>query len=395
MKYRRWVEYLVINVFVFASLGLFSLFIFNVSLFDPFTNAFKDFTLTDLYYSKMKNQDSISAKPIMLIGIDTSSRKDIAFLLEHVNTGSPKVIGLDVSFPDQKEAATDSLLRNTLQRIPNLVVPYAGKFDELSEEIRNNEFFGAKNSGYVNMVADNPQFSTIRYYYPFQKGQSSFTSSIIKQFDPSLLGGLEKRADKKTDIKYFGNLQNFQFMTFSEAMDSSPDTFAGKIVLLGYLGVTPNVSRASIDEDKFYTPLNPRLSGRSYPDMYGVVIHANILRMALDKDFVIDVPAWLNWTLAFLVSWMLIPIFCRWYIHAPMWWHLNTKLVQIGLSILLVFLTIWMYASLNIKLDSSPILFPVLLLVDLILFYDALVKFLRKKFKWNFHSLFFEGAHGH
>jgi hypothetical protein len=35
-------EYLVINLFVFAGLGLLSFVLFNVSIFSPFTQAFKD-----------------------------------------------------------------------------------------------------------------------------------------------------------------------------------------------------------------------------------------------------------------------------------------------------------------------------------------------------------------
>jgi CHASE2 domain-containing sensor protein len=394
--YRRWREYLIINVFVFFGIGLLSVVVFNFSIFDPFTTAFKDFTLTDLYYyNTVKNRDSIYKRDILLVGIDTSSRKDIAFLLEHINNGAPKVIALDVAFPDQKDPATDSLLRNTLQGIPNIVVPYAAGFDTLTDEIKNDSFFGLKDGGYVNLAGDNPQHSTVRAYYPYQRNQMAFTTAIIKMYDSSLLADLRRRTDKKTDIKYFGNLQNFRYLRFREAMDTTPGVFKDKIILLGYLGKPPLFERAPIDEDRFYTPLNPRLSGRSYPDMYGVVIHANILRMALDRDFVIDVPTWLNWTIAFLISWMLIPVFSKWYIHYAMWWHFYTKLVQLGISVLFVFISVWLYAYANTKLDSSTILIPVLLLVDMILFYDALVKFLRKKFNWKFHSIFFEGAHGH
>ena len=92
-----------------------------------------------------------------------------------------------------------------------------------------------------------------------------------------------------------------------------------KIVLVGSLGSVINNDDSNFGEDHFYTPLNPRSSWRSYPDMYGLIVQANILRMVLDKDFIINIPAWLNWIIAFLFTWSLIPLFSRWYIHRPMW----------------------------------------------------------------------------
>ncbi|NJM93588.1 MAG: CHASE2 domain-containing protein [Cytophagales bacterium] len=54
-------------------------------------------------------------------------------------------------------------------------------------------------------------------------------------------------------------------------------------MIFGYLGESFNdVSW----EDKFYTPLNKTYAGKANPDMYGVVIHANIVSMILNHDYV-------------------------------------------------------------------------------------------------------------
>jgi CHASE2 domain-containing sensor protein len=177
-------------------------------------------------------------------------------------------------------------------------------------------------------------------------------------------------------------------------MDPSwdPSELKGKIVLLGYMGV-PGKTLPN-DEDRFFTPLNPQLSGRSHPDMYGVVVHANILRMALDKDYVYVFPTWLNWLVAFSLSLVLLPLFVSWYVEKAVWFHLFTMLVQLFLSIFFVFLTIRVYGIFNIKVESSAVLVSILLIGDFLLFYDHLVKFFKHKMHWNIRSKFLKGSHG-
>ena len=57
-----------------------------------------------------------------------------------------------------------------------------------------------------------------------------------------------------------------------------------KIVLLGYRGKVMVHEKPDIkniqnkhDEDMYFTPLNPFMTGRALPDMYGVDIQANII----------------------------------------------------------------------------------------------------------------------
>src|SRR5687768_9142268 len=194
---------------------------------------------------------------------------------------------------------------------------------------------------------------------------------------------------RKTEIRYFGNLQNFKYHTFAEVMHPSFDVskFRDNIIMLGYMGSSVG-AQSKLDEDRFFTPLNPRLSGRSHPDMYGVLIHANILRMVLDDDYIVKLPVWLNIVIAFLLSLMLLPFFIKWYVQKPVWFHLYTVLTQWLLSILFVFFTVWLYTNANIKIESAAVLVSVLLLTDFVMLYDHLVKFLNRRFNWNIKSIF-------
>lgn len=392
-KKSHFLEYFIVNLFVFAGIGLLSIVLFNVSVFNPFTEAFKDFTLTDIFYTKIVNQSRIYNGPLVLINVENKSRQEIAFLLQRLEEGKPKVVGLDIIFPDKKDSASDEMLKQTFAHYDNIVFPYIASFDSTVEEAKNNEYFQTKATAFVNLIGENREFSTIRYYYPVYNNIPQFTTAVIQMYDPSKATALLKR-DKKTEIKYYGNVQNFKYNTFDEVMNPAfnPGTLKDKIVLLGYLG-TADGNSVAVDEDKFFTPLNPRLSGRSYPDMYGTLLHANILRMALDADYIYSFPTWLNWLLAFFLSWIIIPIFIRWWVHKGVWFHLYTMLLQLVVSILFVFLTILLYAKANIKIESSAVLVSVLLLGDFILFYDSIVQYFKRKLKWNFHSKFFEGEH--
>ncbi|HUS01805.1 MAG TPA: CHASE2 domain-containing protein [Chitinophagaceae bacterium] len=387
-------EYLVINLFVFAGIGLMSFVLFNVSLFNPFTKVFKDFTLTDLYYSTIKSQDNIYQGPLVLINVENKNREEIAFLLQRLEEGNPKVIGLDIIFPDKKDSASDEILKQTFPRYNNIVLPYIASFDSSVTEIKNHEYFQTSPAGFVNLVGEDREFSTIRYYYPVYNNVPAFTTAVLHMYDPGKASTLFKKGQKKTEIRYFGNIQNFRYRTFDEVMDPSfdPGVLKDKIILLGYMGKVDGSSGA-LDEDRFFTPLNPRLSGRSHPDMYGAVLNANILRMALDKDYVYSFPQWLNLLLAFMISLLFLPWLVKTWVHKGVWFHLVILLVQLTISILFVFLTILLYAKANVKIESSAVLVSVLLLGDFILFYDAIVQYLKRRSKWKFHSKFFEGVH--
>ena len=395
-KGRHFFEYLIINIFVFAGIWLLSLFVFNVSLFNQFTQAFKDFTITDIVYSrKIIAQDSIYKKqPLLLINIEDKSREEIAFLLQRIEEGKPKVVALDIIFADKKDSASDELLKQTLNNYNNIITPYIASFDGVTAESKSNEYFKINSGAYVNLLGENKEYSTIRYYYPVYNKVPAFTTAIIQKFDPSKANALLKRNNTKTEIRYYGDLQNFDYKNFSEVMNPAfdADALKDKIVLLGYMGVE-NKSLSKLDEDRFFTPLNQRISGRSLPDMYGVVVIANILRMELDNDFMYAFPQWLNWLVAFLLSWILLPMFVRWYVHKAVWFHLFTMLLQLCITMVFVFLTIWLYANANIKIESSAVLVSVLLIGDFLLFYDHLVKFFKYKLKWNFNSVFFGHEH--
>ena len=384
-------EYLIVNLFIFAGIGLLSFVVFNVSIFNQFTQAFKDFTLSDIYYSKIINQSRIYDGPLVLINVENKKRDEIAYLIQRLEEGKPKVIGLDIIFRNKIDTAPqgDQILKETFAQYNNIVYPYIATFNDTLPETKNDEYFQTKSTSFVNLAGEDPAFSTIRYFYPVYNNVSAFTTAILQMYDSSKAAALLKKNRHKTEIRYYGNMQNFRYHNFAEVMKMSfnIDTLKDKIVLLGYMGHTDGTS-GMLDEDRFFTPLNPRLSGRSHPDMYGTVMLANILRMELDKDYIYSFPPWLNLLVAFLLSWMLLPLFIHWYVHKPLWYHLMLVLTQFAVSILFVFITILLYTWANVKIESASLLVAVVFVGDFLLFYHHLVKYFKHKRNLNIHSKF-------
>jgi CHASE2 domain-containing sensor protein len=157
--------------------------------------------------------------------------------------------------------------------------------------------------------------------------------------------------------------------------------FRDKIVLLGYLNPSPNDI-----EDKFYTSMNPKMVGTS-PDMNGIVIHANILSMALDKTYIHKSPTWLNWIITILIAWLHVSLFIRYYIDAHLWFHLVAKGAQLISAILIVALSVWCLNRFSLKIDMKMPVTVIILAIDIIYFYEALAVWLREKygFKTIFH----------
>ena len=383
-------EYLLLNCFIFGCVSLLSLVILNVSFFDPFTEAFHDFTLTDLYYTKAKDRNTIYKDNIVLVNLENRNRKEIALLLQQLQTGKPKTIAIDAVFAGRKNEA-DSLLQKTFQQNNNYVLSYIADFEKPEQTIYADSFFTKSSSaGYANIVGDAAEFSTIRYYYPFSNNQEAFSSSILKHYDSTTYQKLKKRAGQKTEIHYFGNLSNFQFYDFDEVMDSAfvAENINDKIVLIGFLGLPSKRNTVQLDEDKLFTPLNPRLSGRSYPDMYGTVIHANILRMALEDDHIRVIPSWLTAIISFLLIWFILPLICGLFFKGDLWFNSVGTLLQLIGGVVIVFITLISYSSFQVKFDPGLVLACLVLLPTFINLYEVLLNFLRHKLKLRFSSAF-------
>jgi len=152
----------------------------------------------------------------------------------------------------------------------------------------------------------------VRAYVPYleiekeHEIKTAFSTQLASMLDSNILDILQKRnhefewinfkriqpgersmvfpINSKRNVHYI-QMDIDKFVRDSSIYDSA--YFKNKIVLIGFCGETPNSFSMN---DRYFTPLNQQYTGRSLPDMFGVVIHANIISMLLEKSFINEVP---------------------------------------------------------------------------------------------------------
>jgi len=377
---------------VFIVIGLLALLPLNTSVLNPIKSALADFNFNDLAYAKLdKNAETPMDRRIVLVNTGRAGREEIAFMLQKLHEARPKVIGLDVLFNEPHEPETDSLLSKTLQSIPNLIMASRLNWDN-KKDIEEKGCF--KNDiftyGYVNFIGE--EQGTIRHYSPLEKVKDqsylSFTSALLKLTDSVAFQQLAARKRSVEDIHYQRKVQQYLTVEGEDLLTDKiePSVFSNHIVLVGYLNEDPNDI-----EDKHFTPMNPSFAGKASPDMNGLVIHANILSMLLDKTFIKKVPAVLNWTVTLLIAWLHMALFMKYYLEDHIWFHLVAKLAQVVSAIFFVYLSLVLYHSFSLKLDMKLAIIIIILAIDVIYFYEAFAIWMNKKI--GFKTVFNQSHH--
>ena len=388
--YERDTLFATFSVFVF--LILLGMIPINFYVLNPMKMALKDFDFNDMKYSRLVNDDKIKldSTHVVIVNIGKGDREEIAGIIELVSAYRPKVMGLDALFAGEKEAAKDSILRNTFIKTPNLIAAsYIIPGDTF--EIRKDYFDDVTpNKGYVNFVSE--AIGTRRFYSPFEivdhQKVPSFTSAIVKLYDSAKYKKLVERHKEVESINYSRRENKYFVLQPNELVEDNVDTnvIRNKIVLLGYINNNPDDI-----EDKLFTPMNEKFAGKAKPDMNGIVVHANIISMVLEENYIHKTPKWVAWVLAIVIGWIHMSLFIRYYLESHIWFHLVAKIAQLFSVILFAYLGIFIFDKFAIKLEMKYTLYVIALAVDVIYFYEAFVGWLHRKY--NFQTIFSHHHH--
>jgi CHASE2 domain-containing sensor protein len=128
------------------------------------------------------------------------------------------------------------------------------------------------------------------------------------------------------------------------------DYIRDKIVIFGFHGEN-RFDRSW--EDRWFTPLNQVYAGRARPDMYGVVIHANIVSMILNEDYVEIMPFWQSVIIAFVLVFFTSAIFFKIEENIPIWYDLLSLFIQVALFIILSLALILTFSYYSYKLEFT------------------------------------------
>lgn len=352
----------------------------NADVFSPISDAFKDFELTDMYFSHFKESEEVENN-IVLVNIGNLDRGGVAELINVLNEYQPKAIGIDAFFRSPKEPQLDSALVQAFSRTKNLVLvselienDSTGKVETI--KYSNDIFMRYAEPGFADMIAQGKQsLNTARDCIPKEIVNKdtllSFPSKLVSIYAPEKLKRYIARNNDIESINYQGNInvhvegstENsknvFIALDWYDVLDKkfTPETIKDKIVIMGFMGESIGQNDW---QDKFCTPLNSQYVGRTAPDMYGVVVHANIVSMILKEKYINDMPDWLNWSLSLILIFIMVWMFNWLYLNTAEWWDgISMILSLIGIILLSFFMVIVFHLynyTFNIALASVALL---------------------------------------
>lgn len=374
---------LIVTCLVFLLIGVLNFVRINAHFLNPFKETIRDYEVTDIVYSKLRDHHIVLDNNIVLVNTGKPDRDTMRMVVDRLIDAGAKVIALDVLLEGRKNAHTDSLLRAALTRIEKVVL--ATELDAYSDEDGKfkmqagcDTFFGNYvYTGFINFISKDSN-STIRYFSPREMTTDGECLSLpvqaAKLYDPQATERLFERDKKLEEIYYTGNGDQFIQYESKDILNPAIDLkkqIQDKIVLVGFLG-TYAWDKPMLD--RHYTPLNERYTGRNTPDMYGMVIHANIIQMILNGTYVTELSGFAQFLLTFLFCYLNIHLFYEIFRRVSTPFHFVTRFLQLGEIIILFFIVAWMFRSFRVKLDVAYWIASLALAFDVIKFYDNVIR---------------------
>ena len=351
---RLFVDALVVTVLVVA-VSLLAVLPFNPSALNPFARAWENFDLTDFYYVQESRQHvrQGSADIVLVnIGRTDTPRLEIARTLEVLRRHDPKVIGLDIVFEERSDdSLVDQFLRDQIRLLGGRIVG-AARFDRTGGLTTSDPYFELP-YGYVNVAGERHDRSKIRYFEPARPGVSgveSFASAIARQADSGCYARLGNRRPVREVIRYLGNREAFLCIDHND-VDERAAVCEGRVVLVGWMGQF--IGDSTTVEDKYYTPVDSRLFGLRHPDMFGVVIHANILHMILSGSYVSQLPAWLETGCGLLLVFGVVALFLVLRGRYLSSYNLFSRVVQMLAIIAMVFVGVVALRYFDVRVNMA------------------------------------------
>jgi len=368
VKYFFDTDHLYATLLVFAAVLGIVFVPLNIAFISPFAQAFADFDITDLVFSRLRSDRSTTSDTsIVLVNIAHLPRHHIARQLERLAAHEPAAIGIDAFFRSPKQPSADSALAHALAKARHVVLvsklthfqPSDGVFDSL--ETSHPMFNRFAQNGFANVVVDSlAGFRTVRSFSPCERVRThagvnehlAFSVQLARYLDSNAVKRFLDRQNEVESINYRGNYSHFYTLDANDVLDSTTDLgfVRGKIVLMGFLGYS--LAEPSL-EDTFFTPLNERSAGKTLPDMYGLVIHANIVSMILQGTFINDMPVPLSMLLAFLVCYANMVLFHYMIEHYERLYQPLSIVVQLTEWVVLIFLLVWLLDQWSYKADFT------------------------------------------
>lgn len=366
-KYRKYLVLDATLITIFT--GLMVVFLWSiidaVDLFNPFDDYIDNFEYSDLVYSDMSHKDDIyhTDTNIYIINFGDMNRMELAKTINTIQKYEPRVIGIDAVFKERRDIMGDMMLKQALNAKPNIVMGAFGIYDPEEFEkslgiIKTNEFFGDLPCGHCELQG-NPQ--TIREFDKFIRFTdsvtndtiiiNSFDAEIIRHYDEDLFLKFATRNKKQVEtINYRGGSLPFIILDYEEINDSNQNLamLKDKIVLLGYVRMFEGAPMDTIDSH--FTPLQ-RCDGY---DAKGIEIHAHILSMIINQDYLTTLGYWQNVMIAIVLTFCFVIWLVYYYVYGAKFFDILSKPIQFILIGIVLLISYIMMKNYGIKIDMMP-----------------------------------------
>ena len=362
----------------------------------PIKQELDDFDIYDLFYSGKDTTHPGDKDPNIFIIQAADDRLQIAEQIKKIKSLQPAVIGVDLSFEDNKEPVGDIKLKEELFSDSLIVPGFTVENDRndknhkliIKEKFLPNEYL-MKNGGFINFPYAK-DYSVIRFFHPFYTGDgvsySSFAVRIAEIFSPAALNKIRKRNNDLEPINYYGNSEyylNYTGDEFEKNFEGQQlGNLKGKIVLLGYFANKGDNNAKA--EDMFFSPLNTNPKLRNFRDIYGVIIHANIISMILSEhDYITVLPRWASYFIGAILSILMNCLILYVYKKYKEPYHILFFVIELLVTISVVFLFIELYKWFNFKTPLLPIVLFIVLSIQMFDLYKMVARYFDKQFKYK------------
>lgn len=379
------------------------------SAFDPISVALEEFELTDYVFSKFR-EEPVPDSRIILVNLSQASRRDIGQAVRIISEHKPKVIGIDSFFdceggfydttncPQLLDTLGNLMLSDAIQQAGNVVlVSRLLQSDSLFNTDSGNVFDSIEYSdpifsnfaqhGFANLPTGNRDGTGAATYQEDVKickeliprmvvngkEELAFSVKMALMFDSVKTKRFLNRGNEVEVINFKGNINisDVRVKNLREQMTSvsefnalcyaidwgpftqgayNPDIFKNSIVIIGYLG---DYFGDPAWEDKFFTPLNSKVAGRANPDMFGPVIHANVVAMILNEDYINEIAGWLQIVIAVGLCFLNVLLFYWIDTKFPSLFDGLSVVLQILQIIIVSLIIVYCFAFFNYKLELS------------------------------------------
>jgi CHASE2 domain-containing sensor protein len=389
-----WRDSVIGTVFIFSFMWFAAQFLSIFNFLDPVGDALEDMEITDQVFSQLREEPPFEER-LVIVNFGRLDRAGIAEQINIINKYKPRVIGIDTFFGTEKDSLGDAILEDALSKVENLVLGtkyiHPGDSDDpywYGMEHSHPRFARHAVEAHVNLSAEiagttQEEFKTVRQFFPALSFRDTLTEEINTQMafgiklaeylDPEAAKEMIDRPHEEELINYRGNMLNLarmearpKFMAL-DWMDVFTENFTeelikDKIVIFGHLG--ENFGERYWIEDKFFTPMNPKYAGRADLDMYGAVIHANIVSMVLNRDYLDKMTEFQAIMIAIILCFLNVAVFTLIYRKMPLWYDGLTKVIQLVEVMILMAIIVGVFNWYNTRIDLFLAIVVVLLAGD-------------------------------